>query len=183
MLERDYAAAEKVLTDSPLEDFPSAGDAPKTFYQGCIALARGNIESAQRYFAAARPALEGWVRDDPDDPDHHARLGLLYAYMQRKEDAIRESRRAVELEPESQNAFHGAQFAAYLALVYALVGEPEQAITLIERLLSTPGAATYPDSPNSITLADLRLRREWDSLRSDPRFQKILAGPEPKTIY
>ena len=183
MLERDYAAAEKVLTDSPLEDFPSAGDAPKTFYQGCIALARGNIESAQRYFAAARPALEGWVRDDPDDPDHHARLGLLYVYMQRKEDAIRESRRAVELEPESQNAFHGAQFAAYLALVYALVGEPEQAITLIERLLSTPGAATYPDSPNSITLADLRLRREWDSLRSDPRFQKILAGPEPKTIY
>jgi len=183
MLERDYAAAEKVLTDFPLEDFPSAGDAPKTFYQGCIALARGDIESAQRYFAAARPALEGWVRDDPDNPDHHARLGLLYAYMQRKEDAIRESRRAVELEPESQNAFHGAQFAAYLALVYALVGEPEQAITLIERLLSTPGAATYPDSPNSITLADLRLRREWDSLRSDPRFQKILAGPEPKTIY
>src|SRR6266567_882860 len=183
MLERDYAAAEKVLTDSPLEDFPSAGDAPKTFYQGCIALARGNIESAQRYFAAARPALEGWVRDDPDDPDHHARLGLLYAYMQRKEDAIRESRRAVELEPESQDAFHGANDAANLALVYALVGEPDQAITLIERLLSTPGAVTGPDVSNSITLADLRLRREWDSLRSDPRFQKILAGPEPKTVY
>jgi TolB-like protein/Tfp pilus assembly protein PilF len=183
MLERDYAAAEKVLTDSPLEDFPSAGDAPKTFYQGCIALARGDIESAQRYFAGARPALEGWARDDPDDPDHHARLGLLYAYMQRKEDAIREARRAIELEPESENAFHGAQFAAYLALVYALVGEPDQAITLIERLLSTPGPSEWPDFPNSITLADLRLRWEWDPLRSNPRFQKIVAGPEPKTIY
>ena len=183
ILERDYAAAEKVLTDSPLEDFPSAGDAPKRFYQGRIALAHGDIESAQRYFAAARPALEGWVRDDPDDPDHHARLGLLYAYMQRKEEAIRESRRAVELEAESQNAFHGALWAANLALVYALVGEPDQALTLIERLLSTPGAATWQDFPSSITLAELRLRWEWDSLRSDPRFQKILASPEPKTVY
>ncbi len=64
--------------------------------------------------------------------------------MRRKEDAIREGRRAFELEPESQDAFHGAIGAANLALVSALVGEPDQAITLIERLLSTPGAASYP---------------------------------------
>jgi eukaryotic-like serine/threonine-protein kinase len=179
MLERDYATAEKIVTDSPLEDFP---DAPKTFYQGCVALARGDIELAQRYFAAATPDIEKLVRDDPDTALRHARLGLLYAYMQRKENAIRESRRAVELEPESQNAFHGALMAANLALVYALTGEPDQAITLIERLLSTPGAVSYPDCPNSITLAELRLRPEWDSLRSNPRFQKILAGPEPKTV-
>ena len=55
MLERDYATAEKVLTDSQLEDFAHAGDASKTFYQGRIALARGDTESAQRYFAAAAP--------------------------------------------------------------------------------------------------------------------------------
>jgi hypothetical protein len=103
--------------------------------------------------------------------------------MRRKEDAIRESRRAVEPEPESENAFHGPHYAANLALVYALVGESDQAITLIERLLSTPGAASYQDYLGSITLAELRLRWEWDSLRSNPRFQKILAGPEPKTIY
>jgi hypothetical protein len=102
--------------------------------------------------------------------------------MHRKEDAIRESRRAVELEPESQDAFHGAITAGILAQVYALVGEPDQAITLIERLLSTPGAVTWPDYPSSITLAELRLRWEWDSLRSNPRFQKILAAPEPKTL-
>jgi tetratricopeptide (TPR) repeat protein len=163
-----------------LEDFP---DAPKPFYQGCVALARGDIELAQRYFAAATPVIEKRARDDPDVAERHAQLGLLYAYMQRKENAIRESRRAVELEPESQNAFHGTRWAANLALVYALVGEPDQAITLIERLLSTPGAASYPDVPNSITLAELRLRWEWDSLRSNPRFQKILASPEPKTVY
>ena len=88
-----------------------------------------------------------------------------------------------KLEPESQNAFHGALHASNLALVYALVGEPDEAITMIERLLSAPGGATYPDVPYSITLAELRLRREWDSLRNNPRFQKILAGPEPKTVY
>ena len=181
MLERDYAAAEKVLADSPLEAFPWAFHGPKTFYQGRTALARGDIESAQHYFDAARPAIEKRVRDDPDDPNHHADLGLLYAYMGRKEDGIREGRRAIELEPESKNAFHGALNEGNLALAYALLGEPDQAITLIERLLSTPGAAIYPDFPGSITLAELRLRWEWDSLRSNPRFQKILAGPEPKT--
>ena len=183
MLERDYATAEKIVTDSSFEDFPASGDTPKTFYLGRIALARGDIESAQRYFAAARPDTEKRVRDNPDMAERHAQLGLLYAYMQRKEDAIREGRRAVELEPESQDAFHGAAWAANLALVYALVGEPDQAITLIERLLSAPGPVQWPDNPNNITLADLRLRWEWDSLRSNPRFQKILAGPEPKTIY
>jgi TolB-like protein/DNA-binding winged helix-turn-helix (wHTH) protein/Tfp pilus assembly protein PilF len=183
MLERDYAAAEKILTDSASETLHPA-DPPKTFYQGRVALARGDIEAAQRYFAAAALAMERRVRDDPDVTESHARLGLLYAYMQRKEDAIRESRRAIELEPESQNAFHGAAWAANLALVYALIGEQDQAITLIERLLSTPGAVgSGVDSTSNITLAELRLRWEWDSLRSNPRFQKILAGPEPKTVY
>ena len=62
-------------------------------------------------------------------------------------------------------------------------GEADQAIHLIERLLATPGPVLWLEFPGSITLADLRLRWEWDPLRSDPRFQKILAGPEPKTIY
>jgi serine/threonine protein kinase/tetratricopeptide (TPR) repeat protein len=180
-LERDYAAAEQISDD--LKDFGRPGDAPKAFYQGRVALARGDIESAQHYFAAAALVLEGRVRDDPDIAERHADLGLLYAYMQRKEDAIREARRAVELEPESQDAFHGPFTAGNLALVYALVGEPDQAITLIGRLLSTPGPVQGLGFPYNITLAELRLRWEWDSLRSDPRFQKILAGPEPKTIY
>jgi len=130
------------------------------------------------------PAIEEYLPHDPGDARRHADLALVYAYMQRKEDAIREGRRAVELEPESQNAFHGTLWAANLALVYALTGEQNQAITLIERLLSTPGAiGGQSDGSSNITLADLRLRWEWDSLRSNPRFQKILAGPEPKTVY
>ncbi len=183
MLDRDYATAEKILNDLPVGKF-QASYAPKTYHQGRTALARGEVELAQGYFAAAAPALEASAREDPDDPERHARLGLLYAYMHRKEDALRESRRAVELDPESQDAFHGALWQANLALVYALVGEPDQAIPLIERLLSTPGAVdgTDFDFPANITLEELRLRWEWDSLRSNPRFQKILAAPEPRTV-
>ena len=71
MLERDYAAAEKILSDLPVEKF-QASDTPKTYYQGRTALARGDKESAQRYFAATIPALEKRVRDAPDDPERHA---------------------------------------------------------------------------------------------------------------
>ena len=175
MLERDYAKAEKILADSGVEKLV---DDPITFYQGRTALARGDAESAQRYFAAARPAFEKQVRDDPDDAERHAELGLLYAYMQRKEDAIREGRRAVEMEPESQDAFHGAAYAANLALVYALVGEQDQAITLIERLLSTPGAVQWSDFPrtsrspifvcagNGIRCAAIRASRRFSPDRS-----------------
>lgn len=181
MLERDYTTAEKILAGARSENF-SPGGAPKTFYQGRLARARGDADLAQRYLAAASADAEKRVRDNPDAAELHGYLGLLYAYMQRKDDAVRAGSRAVELEPESQNAFHGAAHAASLALIYALVGEPDQAITLIERLLSTPGPAQCSDYPNNITLADLRLRWEWDALRDNPRFQKILAGPEPKTV-
>ncbi len=183
MLERDYASAEKILTDSPSGEFPHVGREPKTYYLGRVALARGDTASAQRNFAAAVPEVEEWIRESPNSAFPHARLGLLYAYQGRKEDALREGRRAVQLEPESKNAFHGAAVAGNLALIYALTGDADQAISLIDRLLATPGPAQFPDFPENITLADLRLRWEWDPLRSDPRFQKILAGPEPQTIY
>ncbi len=63
IVERDFAAAEKIVSDFPLEDFPRAGDAPKVFFLGRTALARGNTASAQRYFAAAAPDIEGgWAK-------------------------------------------------------------------------------------------------------------------------
>jgi tetratricopeptide (TPR) repeat protein len=174
MLTRDFATAERVAPDFPAEEFPVRY--PKSFYQGCVALARGDTESARTFFEQVRSMFEAGVRNRPDAPTFHNASGLLYAYMGRKEEAIRESRRAVELCPESKDALAGAGYEATLAVVYARTGEPDQAIGLIERLLSTPAA-------EGITLAELRLRWVWDPLRNDPRFQKILAGPEPKTIY
>jgi tetratricopeptide (TPR) repeat protein len=154
---------------------------PKSYLQACIDLVRGDNMNAQRNFETARPSIEKTVSDAPEDPTRRAQLGLLYAFMGRKEDARREAHRAVELRPISRDVIEGAVVQDFQALVFARIGENDKAISSIERLLTTPFAVDYADE--SITLSDLRTRWEWDPLRSDPRFQKILAGPEPKTIH
>ena len=114
------------------------------------------------------------MKEAPDSADRHSNLGWCYAFMGRKEDAIREGRRAVELKPESADAFDGAIMNCYLALIYARCGEKDLAIPLIERLLNTPGAV---DSVvYSITVNDLKYRWEWDPIRNDPRFQKLISA-------
>jgi len=108
------------------------------------------------------------------------KLGLIDAFRGRKEDAIREGRRWLEFEKESTLEKNDA--AANLALIYARTGEPDEAIKLIEKLLTLP-ASLNNMWHSSMTVADLKWRWVWDPLRNDPRFQKILAEPEPKTIY
>jgi TolB-like protein/class 3 adenylate cyclase/Tfp pilus assembly protein PilF len=174
MLERDYATAGKVLEASSLNQFSytNSGMTPKGFMQGCVFLAQKDSATAQKFFDAARIPLESEVREAPTSADRHANLGLLYACLGRKDDAIREGRRAVELKPESKDAFDGAIMSSYLALIYARVGENDLAIPLLERLLKTPGAVDSADY--SITVNDLRKRWEWDSIRNDRRFQKLI---------
>ena len=174
MLDRDFATAEQALKRSPRDaiDYLNGGGTPKSFFYGCIALARGDDAAAKRDFDAARVVFENAVREAPDSAERHANLGLVNAFMNRKEEAIRAGKRAVELKPESKDATDGALMQAYLALIYARVGEADLSIALIERLLKTPGAVDSADY--SITLNDLRKRWEWDPIRHDPRFQKLI---------
>jgi TolB-like protein/class 3 adenylate cyclase/Tfp pilus assembly protein PilF len=174
MIDRDYAAAQKVLQSSPLTEmsYTNAGATPKSFFEGCISLAQGDTAGAQKSFEAVRSIFENAVKEAPDSADRHANLGWFYAFMGRKEDAIREGRRAVELKAESKDAVDGAIMNCYLALIYARCGENDLALPLIERLLKTPGAVDSVDY--SITLNDLRKRWEWDPIRNDPRFQKLI---------
>jgi TolB-like protein/Tfp pilus assembly protein PilF len=181
LMERDPAAAEKALALCRLDVITSQPGAPlpKSYLQGCIDLLRNDATRARTDFEAARPALEKTVTDSPQDAIRHAQLGLLYAYMGRKEDALREARRAVELKPLWRDAIEGAAAQAFQALILARTGEIDKAISEIERLLATPFAVDY--SNESITLPDLRTRWEWDPLRGNPRFEKIVNGPEPKS--
>jgi TolB-like protein/class 3 adenylate cyclase len=176
MIDRDFAAARTTLQSSELNEisYTNAGATPKTFFQGCIELAEGKQTQAQELFETARPNFEKAVEEAPLSADRHANLGWFYAFAGRKDEAIREGRRAVELKPESKDAFDGAIMNCYLALIYARVGENDLAIPLIERLLKTPGAVDSVDY--SITVNDLKYRWEWDPIRSDPRFQRLIAG-------
>jgi len=175
MIDRDFAAARTALQTSALNEisYTPAAATPKSFFQGCIELAQGNNTQAQRLFELVGPIFERAVEEAPLNAERHANLGWFYAFAGRKDEAIREGRRAVELKPESKDAFDGAIMNCYLALVYARVGENDLAIPLIERLLKTPGAVDSADY--SITLNDLKFRWEWDPIRNDPRFQKLIA--------
>jgi tetratricopeptide (TPR) repeat protein len=182
-MDREPAAAERTLAASRLETITSqpGSPLPKSYLQACIDLVRGDNISAQKNFEASRPVFEKTVADSPQDATRHAQLGLLYAFMGRKDDALREGQRAVELKPIARDVIEGAVAQAFQALIFARTGETDKAVSQIEHLLTTPFAVDYAD--DSIMLSDLRTRWEWDPLRSDPRFQKILAGPEPKTIH
>ena len=107
-------------------------------------------------------------------------LALIDCFLDRKEEAIEEAKKASELQ--GLGIFEKNDALAALAFIYARAGQTDLALPLIEILLTVP-ANFVPQSIYSLTLADLRCRWAWDPLRSDPRFQKILAAPEPKTIY
>ncbi|PYK55581.1 MAG: hypothetical protein DME48_04210 [Verrucomicrobia bacterium] len=177
MLDRDYAAAGRAIDASTAKElsYTGEGSTPRSFFEGSIALAQGDAVGAQKHFKEAAPILENAVKEAPLSAIRHANLGWLYAFMGRKEDAIREGRQAVEMKPESKDAVDGVIVNCYLALIYARVGEKDLALTLLERLIKTPGAVDSVDY--SITINDLKHRWEWDPIRSDPRFQKLLEKP------
>jgi serine/threonine-protein kinase len=174
MIDRDFGAARVALQKSPVNElsYTNAASTPKSFFQGCTELAQGNNTQAQKLFESVRPIFEKAVEEAPLNADRHANLGWFYAFAGRKDEAIREGRRAVELKPESKDAVDGAIMNCYLALIYARVGEANLAFPLLERLLKTPGAVDSVDY--SITVNDLKYRWEWDPIRSDPRFQKLI---------
>jgi TolB-like protein/Flp pilus assembly protein TadD len=155
-IERDFAGAENILRSSPRPtlDYLNGGDTPKTLLEGCTQLARGNPAAAQPLLDQARVEFAAAVEESPLIANVHANLGLVCAFLGRKEEAIGEGRRAVELRPISKDAVDGAIMLCYLAVIYAQTGENDQAITLIRQLLQTPGAV---DSVSySITINDLK---------------------------
>ena len=138
---------------------------PKAFLEGRLYLYQGDRMKAQAAFEHARTSAEKLVRDAPGDSTRHGQLGAILAGMGLKEDAIKEGKKAVELLPESQDAFDGPQATAALAEIYAWVGENDEALRLLDHLLRVPAGLTVPL---------LKLDPVWDPLRKDPRFQALI---------
>jgi len=138
---------------------------------GRIARAQGQNQTARDYFESARPGFEDWLAKNPEELSEwegkaRAYIAEIDAALGRKEDAIQEGRHAVELWPITRDARVAAEIAAIMAVVYLWSGERDAAIDRIGRIASLPG---------SPTAGDLKLNPIWDELRSDPRFDKIIA--------
>jgi TolB-like protein/Flp pilus assembly protein TadD len=167
MLQRKFADALQVAQQFRGEtlNYPETGPCPKAFLEGRLYLYQGDKIKAQAAFERARPVAEQLVREAPGDPGRHVQLGAVLAGLGLKEDAISEGRKAVELVPESQDAFDGPQATAALAEIYAWVGEHDEAFRLLDHLLSVP---------NGLTVPTLKLDPAWDPLRKDPRYQALI---------
>jgi TolB-like protein/Tfp pilus assembly protein PilF len=171
LCERDHAAAARALTFIPATGTAIDLNFPRTWCEGLAARARGDAATAQTAFTSARAELEQTVREQPDYGAPFCVLGLIDAGLGRKEDAIREGRRAVELLPITKDSIDGAELMKYLAVIYAWCGEKDLAIEQVAATLRIPSSLSY---------GNLKLHPFWDALRGDPRFEKIVADHAPK---
>jgi serine/threonine-protein kinase len=125
----------------------------------------GNRQLEQAYYDSTRSMLEARIQQRPDDERYRSALGIAYAGLGRKEEAIREGELAVELLPMSKEALRGAYRVEDLARIYTTVGEYDAAIDQLETLLAVP-------SPLSVPM--LRIEPIWNPLRDLQRFQALL---------
>ena len=165
--QRKFPEALAVLQKFPGETLITYTTAPvpKAFLEGSIHFLEGDKPRAQIEFEQARVVSEKLLREAPEDPARHAQHGLILAALGQKAEAIAEGKRAVELLPESRDAFDGPQLTASLAQIYAWTGETDEAFRLLDHLLSVP---------NGISVSIFKLDPTWDRLRDDPRFQALI---------
>ncbi len=166
-LQRKFPEALAVVEKFPGETLitDTTAPSPKAFLEGRIHLFQGDKPTSQIEFEQARVVSEKLLREAPEDPARHAQHGLILAALGRKQEAIAEGKCAVQLLPESRDAFDGPRCTAALAQIYAWTGESDEALRLIDHLLGIP---------NGLAISTLKLDPGWDPLRKDPRFQALI---------
>jgi len=170
--ERDDASIKDALAAS--SDFPLSSDAVqfnRPFIEGLIARMAKDDGKARLAFTAARAEQEKIIQAQPNYGPPLCVLGLIDAALGRKQEALREGRRAVELLPAEQDSINGPGMIQYFAVIAAWVGDKDLACQQLATAISRPGAPSY---------GQLKLIPFWDSLRGDPCFEKIVASLGPK---
>ncbi len=172
LAERDSAAATRAMAALSGRTFGQSDiQFSVAFGQGLMARIRGDSAEALAAFTTARTQQEALVRTEPDYGPALCVLGLIDAALGRKEEALREGQRAVELMPISRDAVSGPEVLAFYAIVCAWAGEKDLALAQLETVTRIPCFLSY---------GQLRLQPYWDPLRGDPRFEKIVADLAPK---
>jgi eukaryotic-like serine/threonine-protein kinase len=165
---RGYDAASRVIAATPVKFVDAlGGQAPESWPDGQVARARGDKQKALAAFAAERKRLDQKWQTQVKDERYLMQIAALDAGLDRKEEAIREARRAVDLRPIIKDSLQGPEIATRLALVYAWTGERDRALEQLEIVAKIPAGPTY---------GDLLLNPCWDDLRGDKRFDKVVAA-------
>jgi serine/threonine-protein kinase len=138
----------------------------KYFAIGIAQKGLGDDAASRTALLKAKDILEQQVKQKPDDADLHVQLAKLLAWLGEKDAAIAEAQRAMDLRPESKDAFEGPQITEQVAQVYAILGDNARAIELLDGLLSRP---------SEVTLQTLKVNPAWDPLRNDPAFQALFS--------
>ena len=172
LAERDVAEATNALNsfgETPLTDYVVHTNRP--LIEGVLARLTKDEDKARAAFTAARTLQERAVQDEPDYGPPLCVLGLIDAALGRKGEAVREGRRAVELLPVEKDAINGPLMIKYLAMIAAWAGDKD---------LACEQLAIAVQPPSTVSYGQLKLEPDWDPLRGDPRFEKIVASLAPK---
>jgi tetratricopeptide (TPR) repeat protein len=175
VFERDSAAANRALAVMPPEGTSTTASTnfnfPREWFAGLAARTFNDPEAARAAFTAARGIAEKIVSDQPDYAPAWSLLGRIDAALGRKEEAVKEGRRACELLPISKDAWAGPYYVKDLATIYAWTGQSDLALEQLALLAS-----------KGLHYGELKLDPQWDALRPDPRFDELLASYAPKNI-
>jgi len=172
LADRDASGAETALDalgDATFGDDQVQFDA--AFGRGLLGRMLKDENKARSAFEASRPEQEKIVQEQAEFGPAVCILALIDAGLGRKEEALREIRRALELVPMEKDSTNAIHMIHYSAIVYAWVGEKDLALQNLAKAAQLPGFLNY---------GRLKLLPWYDPLRGDPRFEKIVASLAPK---
>jgi TolB-like protein len=169
LAERDGTAAENALTafgESPIT-FGSAENVlfNRPFVEAVIARVTKDEDKARSAFIAARAEQEKIIQAQPNYGPALCVLGLIDAGLGRREEALREGRRAVELLSVEKDQVGGNVMMKYLAMILAWLGDKDLACEQLAIALRRPSDLSY---------GQLKLMPFWDPLRGNPQFEKLV---------
>ena len=167
LAERDAAAAKDALIAFGEEPIGFSDNVffNRPFAEGVIARMTKDDEKARSAFIAARAEQEKIIQAQPNYGPARCVLGLIDAGLGRKEEALREGRRAVELLPVEKDSMNGTAMVKYLAVIAAWIGDKDLACEQLASVIRRPSSLSY---------GQLKLLPFWDPLRGDPRFEKLV---------
>jgi serine/threonine protein kinase/Tfp pilus assembly protein PilF len=172
-LGHDWKAAKEILSDSSNEEliFFCGTAVPRACVEIWLAMVCGDRPTMEGRFGSARDELKQRLDQDQSNPRLWSALGIVDAALGRKDDAIEEARRAVELQPISHDAMDGPSHVFSLAVVYAQTDQPDRAFEQLDILARIPS--------NWTSYGLFKFEPAFDPLRKDARFAKLLARLEP----